>query len=490
MPPSNAPSIPRIAVVGAGLAGLAAAHAIRRDGERGGRSIDLQVLEASARAGGMLGTTREDGFIVEWGANAFRAGVGPSADLVAALGLEKQVVQADGAADRRYIFHGGRLHMLPNGPISLLEFAPLTPEGRFRILAEPIHAERVDHEETVHDYAARHIGEEAASVLLGSMVRGVYGGDARRLSVDAAFPQMRAMERAHRSLVVAALAGMKARARVAKTTWSFAGGLGVLIDALADALKADLRLATPVVSLRRADDGFALTIADGAVERFDQVIMALPPRRAAALVRELDASAAEALAGVPEAPIAMVAMAFDETDFDAVPDGFGFLVAPGEELPVLGVLVESNVFPSHAPAGSVLLRAIVGGAAMPDVESRSDDELLVAALDAVRQAWDTTAAPRRTWLRRQVRGVPQYELGHLDRVAAAEHGLAGQRGLHLAGNAYHGIAVGALVDDAERVAQQVRSAYDDGSDVRGGRSPNETTARTAGTTAEASNTGA
>src|SRR6056297_2056689 len=146
MQPGNA-ATPRIAVVGAGLGGLAAAHAIRRDAERGGRPIDLQVLEASDRAGGMLGTTREDGFVVEWGANAFRAGAGPCADLVATLGLEDRVVEADGAANRRSIFHGGRLHLLPTGPISLLEFAPLTPEGRFRILAEPFHAERVDHEE-------------------------------------------------------------------------------------------------------------------------------------------------------------------------------------------------------------------------------------------------------------------------------------------------------------------------------------------------------
>lgn len=483
-------SAPRIAVLGAGLGGLAAAHAIRRDADRDGRAIDLHVLEASPRAGGMLGTTREDGFVVEWGANAFRAGAGPCAELVAALGLEDRVVQADGAANRRHIFHGGRLHLLPTGPISLLEFAPLTPEGRFRILAEPFRAERVDHEETVHDYAARHIGEEAAAVLLGSMVRGVYGGDARRLSVDAAFPAMRAMERGHRSLVVAALAGMKQRSRVAKTTWSFADGLGVLIDALVQALGPAVRLRTPVIAMRRDGAGFTLATGDGATERFDQVVVSVAPGRAASLVNDLDASAAEALSGVPEAPIAMVAMAFDESDFGAVPDGFGFLVAPGEDLPVLGVLVESNVFPSHAPAGTVLLRAIVGGAAMPDVERRSDDELLAAASAAVRHAWGATAAPRRTWIRRQDRGIPQYELGHLDRIAAAEAGLGRHPGLHLAGNAYHGIAVGSLVDDAERVAERVRSAYGDASDVRGGRRPSDTTASAAGSAAEATSTGA
>lgn len=451
----------RVAVVGAGLAGLAVAHAIRRNASRDGFEVDVAVFEATERPGGMLGTTREAGYVVEWGANAFRSGRGPCADLVDALGLRERVVEAERAAGRRYIVHGGKLHLLPSGPISLLEFQPLTPEGRFRILAEPIHAERVDHEETVHAYAARHIGEEAATVLLGSMVRGVYGGDARRLSVDAAFPEMRAMERAHRSLVVAALAGMKERAKAAKTTWSFDGGLGVLIDALAEDLGSALRLQAPVSSLTVDRDGFGLSVAGPTSargrERADQVVFALPPQRTASLLASLAPVATTSLEAIPEVPIAMVAMAFDADAFDVAPDGFGFLVAPGESLPVLGVLIESNVFPMHAPDGQVLLRAIVGGAAMPDVEQRDDADVLAAALDAVELAWGRRASPLATWVRRQRRGIPQYELGHLDRVAQAEAALSAFPGLHLAGNAFHGIAVGKLVDDAERVAAAVEA---------------------------------
>src|SRR6056297_1155029 len=273
----------RVAVVGAGLGGLTAAHAIRRHAQERGEALELEVWEASDRPGGQLRTVIEDGFLIEWAANAFRSGVGPNAELVARLGLEDEQVHANPAANRRYVFHGGRLHMMPSGPISLLEFEPLSVEGRFRILAEPFLAQRVDHEETVFDYAARHIGPEAAEILLGTMVRGVYGGDAHELSVDAAFPVMRQMERDHRSLVVAGIAGTRERMQERKTTWSFRGGMNVITDALADDLGG----------------GYRLTGPDGASPPFDAVVLAIPPRPAAELLASADPDVARELSGIP-----------------------------------------------------------------------------------------------------------------------------------------------------------------------------------------------
>ena len=446
----------RVAVLGAGLAGLSAAHAIRRRANDLGQPIDLSVWEGNDRPGGQLRTTVEDGFVVEWGANAFRTGVGPTANLVARLGLQDQQVHADPAARRRYVFHGGHLHLLPSDPMSLLNFTPMSVAGRFRVMAEPFLAERVDHDESVHDYAARHIGPEAAEVLLGTMVRGVYGGDAHLLSVDAAFPVMREMERDHRSLVIAGLAGMKERMRERKTTWCFRGGMNVLIDALADDLGDTLHLGRRAHAIARdAADGYRLTAEDGSSERFDAVVLALPPRPAADLLAALDRDVADDLRAIPTGPIGMAALAFERSALRGAPDGFGFLVAPGEDLPVLGVLIESNVFPHRAPADHVLLRVIQGGVARPDLDDLGDEELLRAALDAVDRAWGVAAPPVRTWVGRQERGIPQYVLGHLDRLERIEGRLRRLGGLHVAGNAYRGIAVGKLVDDAEHVAASV-----------------------------------
>jgi protoporphyrinogen/coproporphyrinogen III oxidase len=452
----------RVAVVGAGIAGLTAAHAIRRRAAEAGRSVELTLLDAGTRVGGQLQTVAEDGFRVEWAANAFRTGKGPTADLVARLGLEGERVVASPAANRRFVFHGGRLHALPSGPASLLRFAPMSPAGRWRVFAEPFVARRVAHEESVHDYAARHIGREAAELLLGTMVRGVYGGDARALSVDAAFPVMREMERDHRSLVVAGIAGARKRRLEGKATWSFRGGMGVLMERIGEDLGDAVRLGRTVTALERGtgDRGYRLRVDGDAGLDADALVLAVPPAVAAAWLRPLDAALADEVAAIVAADIAVAALAFPRAALKAPPDGYGFLVAPGEPLDVLGALFESNIFPGRAPEGLVLVRVIMGGAGRADVVRRSDDALIATALDAIDRAVGLRGAPERHWVHRQPAAIPQYLLGHQARVARIERRLERLSGLQVAGNAYRGIAVGSIVADAEVVAERVLGTAD------------------------------
>jgi protoporphyrinogen/coproporphyrinogen III oxidase len=447
----------RVAVVGAGLAGLTAAHAVRRHARERDVALELQVWEAGDVAGGQIHTRAEEGFLVEWAANAFRTGRGASLDLLTSLGLTAERVEARPEARRRFVLHGGRLHRLPSGPASVLSFAPLSRTGRWRVLAEPFLASRVDHEESVHDFAARHLGAEAADVLLGTMVRGVYGGDARRLSVDAAFPVMREMERDHRSLVVAGLAGARARRREGRATWSLRGGMGSLVGRIAEDLGGSLRTGVHALRLNRSErsNRFVLRSGGGEEGEFDRVVLATPASATGALLADVDDAAAAEVAAIPTAPIGMAAYAFTIDAFREPPGGYGFLVAPGQDLPVLGVLVESNVFPGRAPAGTVLVRVILGGSDTPDLAHRCEEDLRASALDTLDRAWGLRSEPLRTWFRRQEHGIPQYVLGHgarLERLAAR---LRAYPGLHLAGNAYRGVAVGRLVEDAEVVATAV-----------------------------------
>jgi oxygen-dependent protoporphyrinogen oxidase len=444
----------RVLVIGAGLAGLSAAHALRRRAEGVGVALSLAVVGRDEHPGGMLRSIREADYLIEWGANAFRTGVGATADLVARLGLAGEIVPAERAASQRFIYQAGRLHRLPGTPWSLLGFQPLSRPGRWRVLAEPFAARRVDREESVHDYATRHLGEEAAAVLLGTLVRGVYGGDARKLSVDAAFPVMREMERDHRSLVVAAVAGARKRRRERKRTWSFRLGMGQLLERMAENLAPELELGVEVERLTRTGTGYRAQ-AGTRVWDADAVVLAIPPHAAAALLADFSPIAAESLNSIEAADIAVTALAFPREAFVRPPQGYGFLVAPGEPHSVLGVLYESNIFPGRAPAGQVLLRAIQGGVADPHILERDDATLLRNAHDLVDRALGLRGQATRSWLWRARKAIPQYHLGHRERIAVIETELRAHPGIELAGSAYRGVAVGNLVEDAERLAERV-----------------------------------
>jgi len=447
----------RVAVLGAGIAGLTVAHALKREASRGGASLDLEVFEAGPRAGGRIQTTDAGGFLIEWAADAFQTGPGPARTLVTELGLDRERIEASAAAARRYIFSKGRLHLVPAAPAAALGFTALTPAGRLRLVAEPLLAGRMSREESVHAFASRHIGEEAARVVMGSFVRGVYAGDPKKLSVDAAFPRMREMERKHRSLAIAMAKERRAGGRKPRALWTLARGMGSLMDRLAQSLGASLKLGMPALRLSRAPEyaaptPFTVRFASGESRSFDAIVVATPAPDAAALLRDLDIEAANAVREIPCAGVAVVALGFRDEVFRSRPDGYGFLVAPGEDLPILGALFESNLFPGRAPKGFVLVRAILGGVDRPDIVTLPDAQLIGLACQALDRAIGLKGGPDKTWVRRQENAIPQYTLGHRERVAAVMKRLGSFPGLYLAGSAYRGVSVGSIVEDADRVA--------------------------------------
>jgi protoporphyrinogen/coproporphyrinogen III oxidase len=303
----------------------------------------------------------------------------------------------------------------------------------------------------------RHVGAEAATALVGTAVRGIFGGDSRKLSLEGAFPVMREMERKHRSLVVAMARGK--RTPGGRALWTMRRGLGQLVDGLADSLGPALRLDTPVLSLERVGEGARATWAAGLAsgERVEghAVIVAAPLSRAAALLRPLDRDLARPLGQIPSASLAVVAMGFRPEAFRSAPDGYGFLVAPGEPLEILGGLCESNLWPGRAPEGRILIRVMAGGAERPDLLTRSDAELVGLAMGALDRAWGLTSGPERTWVMRHTDAIPQYPVGHRALLGTIAGRLDLWPGLHLAGNGYRGVSVGSLLEDATRVAERL-----------------------------------
>jgi protoporphyrinogen/coproporphyrinogen III oxidase len=300
----------RVVIVGGGIAGLAAAWAIRAEAARRAETAELTLLEAGPRAGGRIRTTLEDGYLVEWAANAVQGTGGAAWRLAEAVGLADQRVPGRADAARRYVVRGGRLYRLPQSPAALFRFGGLSPAARLRAAMEPFFARRASREESVHVFAARHLGEEAAEVLVGAMVRGVFAGDAKRLSVDAAFPMLREMEKRHRSLVFAMMSRRGAGGRGGRELWSFTRGMQSLTDALAERLAPAIRLATPALAVEKGPSGYAVRVASGESLPADAIVLAIPARAAAALVRPLDATLARSLGTIESFGLAVVGLAF------------------------------------------------------------------------------------------------------------------------------------------------------------------------------------
>lgn len=456
----------RIAIAGAGIAGLSIARAIRaRDPE-----IDVVVLERADRPGGNVRSEVIDGYTCEWGPDGFLDNAPETLRLVETVGLGDRICRSRDVARRRYIYRHGRLNELPGGPGAFIKSPLLSVSGKARIAWEPFAGRNTDADETIHDFATRRIGGEAASVLVDSMVSGVFAGDARALSLRACFPRMWEMETDYGGLFRAMLALRKRRRRgdaigaPAGTLTSFAGGMEDLIRGVAASLGNSVRTSAAVLGVRRAGHRLSVSTARGEVEA-DALVLAGPSSEAAELLEPHDRDLGALLRGIATAPLAVVCLGYDEQGVireRGALDGFGFLVPRSERIRLLGALWETSIYPDRAPAGKALIRVMIGGACDPHVVDLEDAELLRIVRADLTETMGLQAAPEFVRVVRHRRGIPQYTVGHLARLQRIDERLALHPGLYLAGNSYRGVSINSCVAEsgpiADRIVEFVRSA--------------------------------
>ena len=445
----------RIVVVGGGIAGLSTAWAVRwRD-----PSAHLLVLERGARTGGNIRTEYVDGYTCEGGPDGFLDNAPDTLRLVRQIGLERRLLPSQDAARKRYIFRKGRLHQVPLSPHDMITSRLLSAVGKLRLLCEPFSRRPSDSDESIHDFAARHIGEEAASVLVESMVSGIFAGDAHALSLRACFPKMWEMESRYGSLVRAMIATRRQRKATdtpggpAGTLTSFVTGMTELVDALTAALAESVRTGTRVLNVRRdpETDGWSVLTTAGHLEA-DVVILAGPAAESSEFLRTFDPRLARELDDIPTAPVAVLALGYDAASVGPL-DGFGFLVPRCEGIRTLGALWETSIYPNRAPEGKALLRVILGGARDREAVTLSDEELLQIVRQDLETTMGLTAVPAFVKITRHPRGIPQYERGHLARLARIDALAAMHRGLFLAGNSYRGVSMNSCIAEADRIAE-------------------------------------
>ena len=443
-----------IVIIGGGITGLSCAFSMREAARAMGRPVAVTVLEAN-QAGGHARTLRDDGFIVEGGPNGFLDREPETMALVRALGLDAQLVEARPEAKRRFIVRDGELCQVPESPPQLIATKALGLRAKLRLLAEPFaRGASAGVDETVYDFARRRIGAEAADMLVDAAVAGISAGDSRQLSVKSQFPLMVEMERKHGSLIRAMIARRKRRTGPSKL-FSFSTGMSTIVNALSATLGTNLRTDTPVRAIDQRGGRWIVETSRGDLIDADHVVLALPARAAAGLLRTQDAALANALSTIPYSSVNLVALAYRTADLPRALDGYGYLVTRPEGLATLGVVWESSLFPCRAPEGLALMRVFLGGARMPDAAALDSGAAIARARKELRQVMNVTAEPVREWRFQWPNAIAQYTVGHADRLSAIRARLAEHSGLHVCGTSYDGVSFNQAIASGAKLGRSL-----------------------------------
>lgn len=450
-----------VLVIGAGLSGLVAAFKARKAG------LNVTVLEARARPGGVIGSERREGVLLERGPNSGLDTTPLINEMLTDLGIADQRVDGSRESSRRYVVRGGRLVALPTSPGAFLGTPLFSTGAKLRLFAEPfIRKSPADAEESIAQFVRRRLGSEFLDYAIEPFVAGIYAGDPEQLSVPAAFPRLHALEQRYGSLIKGAIMGARERkksadkAKNAAASFSFREGMQTLTDALGRAV-GGIECGVRVGTIEAGADGtFAVTgerAGASFVRRARAVIVATPAYAAADLVGALAPEAAAALAAIPYPPVTVVGSAYRRGDIAHPLDGFGFL-APARERPaVLGSLFSSSMFEGRAPADTVVLTTFVGGRRNPELATVGDEEVARAVHGELVRLVGARAQPLRTEITRWARAIPQYTMGHLGRIAAVERAERAVPGLYFCANYRGGVSIGDCVKAGHAIAEKAAS---------------------------------
>lgn len=453
----------RVAVIGGGISGLSAAFYLERM-RQAGAPIDYTLFESSPRLGGVIRTERIDDFLIEAGPDSFLTAKPWAANLARDAGIGDQLLPSNDKRRKTYVLHRGRLVPLPDGlqmmvptkawPIAATPLLSLAT--KMKMLAEylaPPPRLPGDADESVATFVSRHFGEETVTRFAAPLLAGIYGGSAERLSVRAALPSMVALEAKHHSLVRGALRVMAEREPKQESPLftSFRGGMQQFCEAVAAKIdSARICLDSRASGIQRSAEGWQVTTSTA--HRFDRVIIALPAHSAATVVSSIP-ELSMLLSSIPYQDSLTVALAYSCEKLrrcTTLPPGFGFLVPKGENRKIIACTFVHNKFDSRTGDDHVLLRCFLNSGL-----DRSDAELLANVESELAAILGIKAPTEFGRVYRWPKAMPQYEVGHLDKVRAIDESLKALPGLQLIGNAYRGLGIPDCVREGKLAAERV-----------------------------------
>ena len=449
---------PQVAVIGAGISGLACAYRLQQLG------LDVTVFEANPGPGGLIDSVARGGFLFEAGPQSFQ-GTPALLDLICELGLESQLQKADPRAPRYVLLHG-RLRKIPMSPQALLASTLLNPSSRWKIASEPFKkSQPPSEEESVAAFVRRKFGHEILEYLVAPFVSGVYAGDPEKLSLKAAFPTLDEWEREYGSVLRGAMKSRppKEQRTGAPPLCSFAHGVAALPRAMAarigEAMHYDVRAVSLDFSRQRPGAACEIRIVRNGQEQSTAagaVVIATPAYAAAHLIETFSPQLAHTLSGIAYAPVAVVASTYYRQQVGDPLEGFGFLVPRGEKVRTLGTVWNSSLFPGRAREGSVTITSFIGGATDPDIIHLPEEGIAAIVAEENSRILGITGSPVETAVWKYPRALPQYNLGHGHIVEAIRDAERASPGLFFAGNYLEGPAIGKCVENGFQTAEAVR----------------------------------
>lgn len=466
----------RVAIIGGGISGMSTAYALQEEAKERGTNLDIFVIEEEERLGGKIKTEIVDGWICEDGPLGYIDKKPEVAELVNKLALESELVRANDASSKRYIFVDHKLQKLPMSPPAFIKTDLLTLGSKLGILREPwTRAAETGKDESVWEFGARHLGKEAADKLISAMIVGIYAGDAEKLSLESAFPVMMDLEKEgdgslirasiRRQLAKRAKAkaeGKKAHRPKSEELVGFSGklttfkqGMQEIVDKLRDSFEGEIKAGNGARGIDAEDGGYTISLEDGFKLGVDIAVMAAPGYSAAKIFTGFDDGLAEAISRIKFVPVNVIVFGYEKAGFEHDLDGFGFVIPKIEKRGILGCLWNTSIFDGQAPDGRVSLRTMIGGAIKPEVTKLDDHETIDLVQRELRTTMKVSSDPEFTHISRHEKAIPQYLIGHgniLDEISAR---LKAHPGLFLTGNTYRGIGFNDCVVNAKGLSAQI-----------------------------------
>ncbi len=461
-----------VVIAGGGIAGLAAAWRLQQLRRESGAEYRITLLEASDQLGGKLQTEQTDGLILEAGPDSFLSYKPAAIQLARELGIEDRIIGTRDTGDGTFILREGRLEPLPEGITMLVptKIKPLarsrllSARGKARMAAEYFVPPKTDEaDESIGSFITRRLGREAFEHMAQPLLSGIFAGDADQLSLGATFPRLRDIERKHGGLIRGMLHQRREAANNASSGpsspyppfVSFAGGMSELPQAIISRLEdVEIRTGSAVRQIEKSAVGYQIRLGDGESIASDAVLLGTPAYASSGILQLLDGELASLLKRIPYVSSATISLAYREEDLKGRQTGRGFVIPHVENRELTAVTWASNKFEGRTPDGLALLRTFVGRAGREGAVDLPDDELMSLVRQEISEILGINAEPVQFRINRWRRAMPQYVLGHVDRLKRIDQRLERHPGIELMGAAYRGVGIPDCIDSGTRSADR------------------------------------